>query len=184
MSLWIPPELPEEMPCEKCGELTHFRGLIGAGRLPCVHCGAPHPHTPLRTGCWATIFLIFFVAAIPVALIYGPGAIAVIFPLLLLLFLVMFALFIAGCIYRRWKMNWRATSGSLFFGLLVAAGSLCALYAIGFGAKAWMTPAVVAIVAMALISYGAMFRIRIVDRSEDPAGQEEKADPDKSPPEE
>ena len=47
-----------------------------------------------------------------------------------------------------------------------------------------MTPAVVAIVAMALISYGAMFRIRILDRSEDPAGQEGKATPEESLPEE
>ena len=67
MSLWTPPEVPKEMPCEKCGELTPYKGLIGAGRLPCVHCGAPHPHTPLRTGCWPTIFLIFFVAVFPVA---------------------------------------------------------------------------------------------------------------------
>ena len=81
-------------------------------------------------------------------------------------------------------MNWRATSGSLFFGLLVAAGSVCALYAIGSGAKAWMTPAVVAIVVMALISYGALSRIRILDQSEDPAGQEEKAGPEENLPEE
>ena len=184
MSLWTPPEVPKEMPCEKCGELTSYKGLIGASLEPCEHCGAPRPHTPARTGCWPTIFLVFFVGAIPVALIFGEWAIVIIFPLFLLLFIVMFILFIVGCVMRRWKANPRSTSGSLFFGLLVAAGSLCALYAIGFGAKAWMTPAVVAIVAMALISYGAMFRIRILDRSEDPAGQEGKATPEESLPEE
>jgi hypothetical protein len=124
--------------------------------------------------------MVFFVGAIPVALIFGEGAIAVIFPLFLLLYLVMLILFIVGCVMRQWKMNWRATSGSLFFGLLVAAGSVCALYAIGFEAKAWMTPAVVAIVVMALTSYGALSRIRIVDRSEDPTGQEEKAGPEEN----
>jgi hypothetical protein len=180
MSLWTPPEVPKEMPCEKCGELTSYKGLIGASLEPCEHCGAPRPHTPARTGCWPTIFLIFFVGAFPVALIVGEGAIAVIFPLFLLLYLVMFTLFIVGCVMMGWKMNWRATSGSLFFGLLVAAGSVCALYAIGSGAKAWMTPAVVAIVAMALISYGALCRIRILDQSEDPAGQEEKAGPEEN----
>ena len=184
MSLWPEPEVPKEMPCEKCGEMTRFNGLIRAGRVPCVHCGAPRPHTPLRTGCWPLIFLVFFVGAFPVALIVGEGAIAVIFPLFLLLYLVMFILFIVGCVMRQWKMNGRATSGSLFFGLLVAAGSICALYAIGSGAKAWMTPAVVGIVVMALISYGALFRIRILDQSDDPAGQEGKSGPEKSPPEE
>jgi thiamine transporter ThiT len=124
--------------------------------------------------------MVFFVGAIPVALIFGEGAIGVLFPLFLLLYLVMFILFIVGCVMRQWKMNWRATSGSLFFGLLVAAGSVCALYAIGFEAKAWMTPAVVAIVVMALISYGALSRIRILDQSEDPAGQEEKAGPEEN----
>ena len=184
MSLWTPPELPKEMPCEKCGELTPFRGLIGAGRLPCVHCGAPHPHTPLRTGCWPTIFLIFFVAAFPVALIFGEGAIAVIFPLLLLLFLAMFALFIAGCIYRRWKGNPRSYSLSFLLGILVAAGSLCALYAMGSGTKAGMTPALVAIVVMALLAFVALSRVRILDQSDDPAGPEREAGPEKSSPEE
>ena len=184
MSLWTEPEVPKEMPCEKCGELTSYKGLIGASLEPCEHCGTPRPHTPARTGCWPLIFMVFFVGAIPVALIFGEGAIGVLFPLFLLLYLVMFILFIVGCVMRQWKMNWRATSGSLFFGLLVAAGSVCALYAIGSGAKAWMTPAVVAIVVMALISYGALSRIRILDQSEDPAGQEEKAGPEENLPEE
>jgi len=184
MSLWTEPEVPKEMPCEKCGELTSYKGLIGASLEPCEHCGAPRPHTPARTGCWPTIFLIFFVGAIPVALIVGPGAIGVLFPLFLLLYLVMFILFIVGCLMMRWKMNWRAVSGSLLIGLLVAAGSVCALYAMSSGTKAWMTPALVAIVAMALLSFFALSRIRIVDRSEDPAGREEKAGPEKSLPEE
>ncbi len=180
MSLWTPPEVPKEMPCEKCGELTSYKGLIGAGRVPCEHCGAPRPHTPARTGCWPTIFLIFFVGAIPVALIYGPGAIAVIFPLLLLLFLVMFALFIAGCIYMRWKGNPRSYSLSFLIGILVVAGSLCALYAMGSGTKAGMTPALVAIVAMALLAFVVLSRVRILDQPDDPAGQEEKAGQEES----
>ena len=184
ISLWTEPELPKEMPCEKCGELTPFRGLIGAGRLPCVHCGAPHPHTPLRTGRWPTIFLIFFVAAIPVALVFGEGAIDVIFPLLLLLFLVMCILFIAGCIYRRWKGNPRPYSLSFSVGILVAAGSLCALYAMVSGTRAGITPALVAIVVMALITFVTLSWARIVVRSDDPARHEDKACPEKSSPEE
>ena len=180
MSLWPEPEVPKEMPCEKCGELTPFTGLIGAGRVPCMHCGAPHPHTPLRTGCWHTIFLMFFVGVIPVALIFGEGAIGVIFPLFLLLFLVMVLMFIAGCIYRRWKGNPRSYLLSFLIGILVAAGSLCALYAMGSGTKAGMTPALVAIVVMALLAFVALSRVRILDQSDDPAEQEEKAGPEKS----
>ena len=60
MSLWTEPEVPKEMPCEKCGELTSYVGLIGA-REPCEHCGTPRPHTPARTGLWALIFMVFFV---------------------------------------------------------------------------------------------------------------------------
>ena len=80
MSLWSAPEVPKEMPCEKCGQMTPFNGLIRAGRVPCLHCGALRPHTPLRTGCWHLIMLGFFVGAIPVALIAGEGAIGVLFP--------------------------------------------------------------------------------------------------------
>ncbi len=183
MSLGTEPEVPKEMPCEKCGELTPFNGLIGKGRLPCVHCGATRPHTPLRTGCWHTIFLTLFVGTIPVALIYGDGAIAVIFPVFLLLFLLMVLLFIVGCIHRRWKGNPRSYLLSLLIGILVAAGFLCGLYAIGSGTKAWMSLGLVALVVMALLSFLALSRIRILGQSDDPVGQEGAPEPEKSPPE-
>ena len=172
MSLWSEPEVPNEMPCEKCGQMTPFNGLIRAGRVPCVHCGAPRPHTPLRTGCWPTIFLIFFVAVFPVALSFGEGAIAVIFPLLLLPCLVMFALFIAGGIYRRWKGNPRSYSLSFLIGILVAAGSLCVFYAMGSGTKAGIIPA---LVVMALLFFVVLSRIRMLDQTDDTAGREEKS---------
>ena len=183
MSLWTEPEVPKEMPCEKCGELTSYVGLIGA-REPCEHCGTPRPHTPARTGLWALIFMVFFVGAIPVALKYGENAIGILFPLLMLLYLLFWVLFIISALKKRWERNRKATSGSFFIGILMAAGALCALYAIGSGAKAWMTPAVVAIVVMAIISCGALFRIRILDQSEDPAGRQGKAGQEKSLPEE
>lgn len=181
MSLWSEPEVPKEMPCEKCGQMTPFNGLIRAGRVPCVHCGAPRPHTPLRTGCWHLIMLVFFVGAIPVALIAGEGAIGVIFPLFLLLFLGMFLVFIVGCLICRWKGNLRSYALSFLIGILVAAGSLCVLYAMGSGTKAGIIPA---LVVMALITFVTLSRARIVVRSDDPARHEDKARPEKSSPEE
>ena len=127
---------------------------------------------------------MFFVGVIPVALIFGEGAIGVIFPLFLLLFLVMVLMFIAGCIYRRWKGNPRSYLLSFLIGILVAAGSLCALYAMVSGTRAGITPALVAIVVMALITFVTLSWARIVVRSDDPARHEDKACPEKSSPEE
>ena len=101
------------MPCEKCGKMTPFNGLIRAGRVPCVHCGATRPHTPLRTGCWHLIMLIFFAGTIPVALIWGEGAIGVIFPLFLLLFMG------DGCgVYRRMSDLQVEGESSILFAVL------------------------------------------------------------------
>ena len=172
MSLWSEPEVPKEMPCEKCGQMTPFNGLIRAGRVPCVHCGAPRPHTPLQTGCWHLIMLVFFVGAIPVALIAGEGAIGVIFPLFLLLFLGMFLVFIVGCLICRWKGNPRSYSLSFLIGILVAAGSLCVFYAMGSGTKAGIIPA---LVVMALLFFVVLSRIRMLDQTDDPARREEKS---------
>ena len=185
MSLWTEPDVPKEMPCEKCGQMTLFNGLMGAGRVPCVHCGAPRPHTPLRTGRWPTIFLMFFVGVIPVALLFGEGAIGVIFPLFLLLFLVMVLMFIAGCIYRRWKGKPRSFSLSFLIGILVAAGALLVLRSLGSGPQEWMSP-VMGTVVVALIFSGALFlfRFRILDQSEDPVEPPGKARPEKSDQEE
>lgn len=185
MSLWTEPEVPKEMPCEKCGEMTPFNGLIRAGRVPCVHCGATRPHTPLRTGCWHLIMLIFFAGTIPVALIWGEGAIGVIFPLFLLLFMGMAVVFIVGCLICRWKGNPRSYSRSFLIGILVAAGALHVLRSLGSGSKEWISPVMGAVV-VALILSGALFlfRLRIQNQSDAPAGQEEKAGPEKSSPEE
>ncbi len=160
--------------------MTPFNGLIRAGRVPCLHCGALRPHTPLRTGCWYLIMLGVFVGAIPVALIAGEGAIVVLFPLFLLLFLGMFLVFVIGCLICRWKGNLRSYLLSLLIGLLGAAGSLCALYAKGSGTKAWMIPALVAIVVMAPFFFVVLSRIRMLDQTDDPAGQEGKSGSTKS----
>ena len=157
--------------------MTPFNGLIWAGRVPCLHCGALRPHTPLRTGCWYLIMLGVFVGAIPVALIAGEGAIVVLFPLFLLLFLGMFLVFVIGCLICRWKGNLRSYLLSLLIGLLGAAGSLCALYAKGSGTKAWMIPA---IVVMAPFFFVVLSRIRMLDQTDDPAGQEGKSGSTKS----
>lgn len=148
-----------------------------------MYCGATRHHTPLRTRCRHTIFLTLFVGTIPVALIYGDGAIAVIFLVFLLLFLLMVLLFIVGCIHRSWKGNPRPYLLSLLIGILVAAGFLCGLYAIGSRTKAWMSLGLVARVVMAPLSFLALLRIRILGQSDDPAGQEGAPEPEKSPPE-
>ncbi|RPF84003.1 MAG: hypothetical protein CBB78_015290 [Roseibacillus sp. TMED18] len=119
----------------------------------------------------------FFVGAIPVALIAGEGAIVVLFPLFLLLFLGMFLVFVIGCLICRWKGNLRSYLLSLLIGLLVAAGSLWALYPKGSGTKAWMIPA---LVVMALLFFGVLSRIRMLDQTDDPAGQEGKPGSTKS----
>ena len=119
----------------------------------------------------------FFVGAIPVALIAGEGAIVVLFPLFLLLFLGMLLVFVIGCLICRWKGNLRSYLLSLLIGLLVAAGSLWALYAKGSGTKAWMIPA---LVVMALLFFVVLSRIRMLDQTDDPAGQEGKPGSTKS----
>ena len=119
----------------------------------------------------------FFVGAIPVALIAGEGAIVVLFPLFLLLFLGMFLVFVIGCLICRWKGNLRSYLLSLLIGLLVAAGSLWALSAKGSGTKAWMIPA---LVVMALLFFVVLSRIRMLDQTDDPAGQEGKPGSTKS----
>ena len=84
-------EVPDELPCEKCGEMTAYNGLIGA-RLSCGHCGTPRPHTMRgATGCGGVIFLIFFVVAILLVLINGDESILIIFPIFFLMFLILFA---------------------------------------------------------------------------------------------
>lgn len=118
------------------------------------------------SSCW------FFFGAIPVALIAGEGAIGVIFPLFLLLFLGMFLVFIVGCLICRWKGNLRSYSLSFLIGILVAAGSLCVLYAMGSGTKAGMIPA---LVVMALLFFVVLSRIRMLDQTDDPAVQEQKS---------
>ncbi len=83
--------VPDELPCEKCGELTAYNGLIGA-KLSCEHCGIPRPHTMRgATGCGSLIFLIFFVVAILLVLINGDESILIIFPIFFLMFLIQFA---------------------------------------------------------------------------------------------
>ncbi len=119
----------------------------------------------------------FFVGAIPVALIAGEGAIVVLFPLFLLLFLGMFLVFVIGCLICRWKGNLRSYLLSLLIGLLVAAGSLWALYPKGSGTKAWMIPA---LVVMALLFFVVLSRIRMLDQTDDPAVQEGKPGSTKS----
>jgi hypothetical protein len=119
----------------------------------------------------------FFVGAIPVALIAGEGAIVVLFPLFLLLFLGMLLVFVIGCLICRWKGNLRSYLLSLLIGLLVAAGSLWALSAKGSGTKAWMIPA---LVVMALLFFVVLSRIRMLDQTDDPAGQEGKPGSTKS----
>ena len=119
----------------------------------------------------------FFVGAIPVALIAGEGAIVVLFPLFLLLFLGMFLVFVIGCLICRWKGNLRSYLLSLLIGLLVAAGSLWALYPKGSGTKAWMIPA---LVVMAPLFAVVLSRIRTLDQTDDPAVQEGKPGSTKS----
>ena len=143
----------------------------GRSRAVCTLRGSPASHsTPDRV--LAPHHAGFFVGAIPVALIAGEGAIGVIFPLFLLLFLGMFLVFIVGCLICRWKGNLRSYSLSFLIGILVAAGSLCVLYAIGSGTKAGMTPALVVI---ALPFFVVLSRIRMLDQTDDPAVQEQKS---------
>ena len=86
-------EAPDELPCEKCGEMTPYDGLINT-RLPCRGCGTPHPHTPGSTGFGAIVFMIFFVVALFMVLIdplgMGEGAIVPIFGIFALMFLFFF----------------------------------------------------------------------------------------------
>jgi uncharacterized protein (DUF983 family) len=94
-------DVPDELPCEKCGEMTPYDGLIDT-RLPCRSCGTPHPHTPGSTGFGAIVFMIFFVVALPVAWIVGEGAILILFPIFFLMFLIFFVWFvIAGMKIKR-----------------------------------------------------------------------------------
>ena len=87
-------DVPDELPCEKCGKMTAYDGAIQA-KLPCEHCGTPRPHTMTgSTGYGGLVFMIFFVAAIPVALIFGEAAIVILFPIFLLIFLIFFAWFV------------------------------------------------------------------------------------------
>ena len=99
------------------------------------------------------------------------------FPLFLLLFLGMFLVFVIGCLICRWKGNLRSYLLSLLIGLLVAAGSLWALYPKGSGTKAWMIPA---LVVMALLFFVVLSRIRMLDQTDDPAVQEGKPGSTKS----
>ena len=88
--------VPDELPCEKCGEMTAYNGLIGA-KLSCEHCGTPRPHTMRgATGRGSLIFLIFFVVAILIVLIFKPGdaSILIFFPIFLLIYLILFARFV------------------------------------------------------------------------------------------
>jgi len=89
----------------------------------------------------------------------------------------MFLVFVIGCLICRWKGNLRSYLLSLLIGLLVAAGSLWALYPKGSGTKAWMIPA---LVVMALLFFVVLSRIRMLDQTDDPAGQEGKPGSTKS----
>jgi len=86
-------EAPDELPCEKCGKMTAYDGLIGAG-LACEHCGTPRPHTMGSTGYGGLVFMIFFVVALFMVLIdpfgMGEGAIVPIFGIFALMFLFFF----------------------------------------------------------------------------------------------
>ena len=91
-------EVPDELPCEKCGKMTAYDGLVGS-LPPCEHCGAQTPHTMTgSTGCWGMPFLVFFVGAFLMVLIdpfgMGEGAIIILFPIFFLMFLALFSLFI------------------------------------------------------------------------------------------
>ena len=74
--------MPSQLPCEKCGKMTTYDGLIGTRtKLPCGHCGTPRPHTMRgATGCGGVIFMIFFVVAFLMVLINGDDSILIIFP--------------------------------------------------------------------------------------------------------
>ena len=98
-------EVPDELPCEKCGEMTAYNGVIGTD-LPCEHCETPRPHTMTGpTGYGGRVFIIFFVVALLMVLIdpfgMGEGAIVILFPIFLLMFLILFLrVIIVG-----WKMK-------------------------------------------------------------------------------
>ena len=79
--------VPDELPCERCGKMTAYDGIIQA-KLPCEHCGAPRPHTMEATGKVMLPFIIFFVSALPVGLIMGDEAIIILFPLFILLIIL------------------------------------------------------------------------------------------------
>ncbi len=85
--------MPSQLPCEKCGKMTTYDGLIGTStKLPCGHCGTPRPHTMRgATGCGGGIFMIFFVVAFLMVLINGDESILIIFPIFFLMFLILFA---------------------------------------------------------------------------------------------
>jgi hypothetical protein len=91
-------EVPDELPCEKCGEMTAYDGVIGDG-LACEHCETPDPHTLTGlTGSGGLVFMIFFVVALFMVLIdpfgMGEGAIVPIFGIFALMFLFFFLRFV------------------------------------------------------------------------------------------
>ena len=87
-------EAPDELPCEKCGKMTAYDGVIETNP-PCEHCGTPRPHTMTgSTGYCSLVFMIFFVGALLMVLIdpfgIGEGAIVIFVPIFLLMFLILF----------------------------------------------------------------------------------------------
>ena len=87
-------EAPDELPCEKCGEMTAYDGVIGDG-LACEHCGIPRPHTMTgSTSYGGLVLMIFFVVAFFMVLIdpfgMGEGAIVPIFGIFALIFIFLF----------------------------------------------------------------------------------------------
>ena len=106
--------MPSQLPCEKCGEMTAYNGLIAA-KLSCEHCGTPRPHTMRgATGCGSLIFLIFFVAAILLVLINGDESILIIFPIFFLMFLIQFAWVVIVGLKMKWEAKKKAVQEKNF----------------------------------------------------------------------
>tara|TARA_B100000579_G_scaffold393675_1_gene370461 strand:+ start:542 stop:913 length:372 start_codon:yes stop_codon:yes gene_type:complete len=75
------------MICSKCGKPTAYEGPFHAD-LPCEHCGASHRDKTEEVRKMLTPIMIFFVAALPVGLIFGDEAIVILFPLFIILLII------------------------------------------------------------------------------------------------
>ena len=104
-------QYPDELPCEKCGKMTYYDGTMGA-KAPCMHCGAPRPHTTTGSSGFLLIpFFLFFVLAIIMAVIdplgMGEALIIPLFGIFLLIFLGLFAVFVFGAMKAKRELRQR-----------------------------------------------------------------------------